>query len=462
MAHDKEYATLVQAGHVEQFKRSLLGLLDHSAPPVDRVKLTSKPDPRSRPFADYQDNNPDYQRSDLIEIKENDVEGLRDAHATFVSGMDDVHIPFVAGRRGIVTTADGDLLPVFIVSLRMLRRTGSTLPVELWMQPQETEDEYLCQELLPSLNARCMYIDRMLLGGPGEAEELAKYRFKIFAILLSTFEEVLFIDADNFPARSPDTLFTSEPYLSSGFVTWPDYWLSSASRHLFAIQGVDEVPPVNKMTTTEAGQMVISKRSHARTLLLSAYYNYYGPLHYYILITQGGHGEGDKDTFILAANCLNQTFYQVARPLDTLGAKDDEGHNHDNAMLQFDPIDEVTFSARNVRPLFVHVHRGKANPNKLMEVGGKSFGGEHFAFDPQTGQSRRMLGPLSLMIDLFGEDLEQIMWREIRTMACDMGDALKYWKAVPSTVMTQGACDRVQAYMDTVFGQTHNATTHAA
>lgn len=98
-----------------------------------------------------------------------------------------------------------------------------------------------------------------------------------------------------------------------------------------------------------------------------------------------------------------------------------------------------------------------------MGAGGLKFeSSESFTFDPVTRRSRRMIGSQSQMLELFGEDLEQIMWKEIRTMACEMGDSPKHWKFIPSTAMIQGICDKVQACMREVFGPTHNATSSHA
>jgi alpha 1,2-mannosyltransferase len=45
---------------------------------------------------------------------------------------------------------------------------------------------------------------------------------KVFAILLSSFEEALFLDCDNTPVSDPTIVFLSRDYLNTGAVFWPD------------------------------------------------------------------------------------------------------------------------------------------------------------------------------------------------------------------------------------------------
>lgn len=163
-------------------------------------------------------------RPDLIELSPQDVEGLRSAHAAFVGKIAELapRLPYASGTRGIVTTAAGSFVPILIVSLRMLRRTGSVLPVEVFMESKAEYEPEICQTVLPALNARCMILAEILEAVPLRLE-ISRYQLKAFGMLFSSFDEILLLDADDIPVEKPEKLLSTEPFLSRGMVTWPDY-----------------------------------------------------------------------------------------------------------------------------------------------------------------------------------------------------------------------------------------------
>jgi hypothetical protein len=52
---------------------------------------------------------------------------------------------------------------------------------------------------------------------------VAGWQNKPFALVHSKFEEVLFLDADNFCLRNPEFLFDEPRYQASGCAFWPDF-----------------------------------------------------------------------------------------------------------------------------------------------------------------------------------------------------------------------------------------------
>lgn len=366
---------------------------------------------------------------------------MRQAHQNVVRQAANISLPYVAGTRGIVSTAGGSNLPVFIISLRMLRRTGTDLPVELFLRADEEHGQYLCDDLLPSLNARCVIFDEFLKYKNADAIELEKYQYKIFSILYSSFEEVFFLDADNFPVQSPDFVFDSELFASKGLVTWPDFWISTASPRFYEIQET-AMPPTNLRASTESGQIFVSKRTHGSALLVATYYNDYGPSHYYPLLTQGGPGEGDKETFLAGAAAVKAPFYQVSEPVAILGYVED-GVQHGVAMLQHDPVEDYT-GLKSPKPFTIHANFPKMEPNDL-------FGSESPVVDRKTGRHHRLWGDKSATIKKFGRDVERDLWAEIRTMACDLGGVFADWKVLPSSRESKGTCDLVEEHIYEIF-----------
>ena len=164
------------------------------------------------------------ERPDLLNLPSTDVEDLKAAHERYVACLPNLapKLPYARGSKGIVTTASGAYLPPLLVSLRMLRRTGSVLPVEVWMENQSVYEAQLCEHALPRLNATCKIMDRILSTGSHHVN-LTGYQLKSFAMLLSDFDSMLLLDADTIPVALPETMMESEPFMSEGFISWPDY-----------------------------------------------------------------------------------------------------------------------------------------------------------------------------------------------------------------------------------------------
>ena len=163
-------------------------------------------------------------RQDLIELSDRHVEALRDSHSLYVEKAKGLalKLPYGKGSQGIVVTASGSYMPQLIVSLRMLRKAGSTLPLQVFLESNAVYEPEICENILPNLNARC-YILEDILGAVSMQVTITKYQLKPFALLFSTFDDVLVLDADNLAVQAPEDFMKAEPYTSTGLVTWPDY-----------------------------------------------------------------------------------------------------------------------------------------------------------------------------------------------------------------------------------------------
>lgn len=389
-------------------------------------------------------------RPNLLEIPEIDVEKMQKAHTKFVDGIKEnpPQMIFTPGSQGLVSTAGGKYLPVFVISLRMLRRTGTTLPVEVFLADHEEYEPYFCQDVLPPLNATCVILSDILESVP-HSVEITHYQFKVFAMMFSSFEEILFLDADCFPIHNPEQLFTSEPFRKHGLITWPDFWASSASPLFYEIAS-QSVPPMNERASSETGELLLLKTTHQRSLLLATYYNYYGPTHYYRLLSQGGPGEGDKETFLAAANVMNETFYATSESVQAIGHMKNDGGIDGSAMVQYDPAQDYALTqnglwrvkdnsvAESPRPFFVHANFPKFDPATIFDQGAPtkdSNGKDRLAW---TDQQRTIKG--------FGIDVERRFWEEIKGTACEFEDKFKSWQE------SQDICKNAKAYWENIYG----------
>lgn len=367
----------------------------------------------------------------LLSMNESDIQSMQQSHSLFLDLLKTKRpeIEYERGTKGIVTSAGGSLLPVLIISLLMLRRSGSTLPVEVFLAAEEEYESQICDVVLPSLNARCIILSDLLQNTP-HTFTIKTYQLKIFAMLFSSFESLLFLDADNFPIHPPEELFDTEPFTTHQLVLWPDYWTSTASPYFSTITGL-EPSVLQTRPTIEAGQILVSKRHHAKTLLLAAYYNVYSN-YFYTMLTQGGPGEGDKDTFASAALVLNTTFYTVDHPPVNLGVRSAGG----SATVQYDPsipfnCPEVHSEPCKERPFFIHA----SWPPKMNALSKILY--------------TREWGSESHSMELFGFDLEKVVWGYMIEVACNDWEFMDWGKGNKSQT---GVCEQSRKCFRDVFG----------
>lgn len=141
----------------------------------------------------------------------------------------------------------------------MLREIGSKLPIEVWVKDHTEEKAGWCDEIKHEGMVCRRISDYMDL-----SQNKHGYQLKISSILFSSFEEILFLDADNVPIRNPDAIFESESFTNTGVVLWKDYWKHSGAPLLPYIVGISEDASeiLRSDDTVESGQLVWDKKRH--------------------------------------------------------------------------------------------------------------------------------------------------------------------------------------------------------
>ncbi|KAH5571103.1 hypothetical protein HBI24_217740 [Parastagonospora nodorum] len=368
-------------------------------------------------------------------------------------------LPFSAGTTGIVTATDSEQLPVFLVSLRMLRRTGCSLPMEVFVDDWTVRDRTTCDIILPSLNARCISLSE---GYTQSLNITSQYRSQdnILAIMLSTFQDVLYLDADAFPVYDPTVLFTTPPYTTHGLVTWPSFFGITTSPHYYHIAGVP-VEPVSTRYSTDSSQIMLNKNMHQESLLMMVYYNYYGPDYYYPLSSR------HQETFIQAALATGLPWYQVRTAPKALGrlwngtfratglAQADCGtdfeygapypsHIHESAkwekedrahpdLVVEEKLNYTRHTPPSPKPVFVHQNMLQMDPSKLL------LDTNEITYEAHDGTMHRMWGFKEDMERTLGFDVERRLWDVVEEEAC---------RELEST----DKCKRVRDYVREVFG----------
>ena len=236
-------------------------------------------------------------------------------------------------------TAGGSHVGIAITSILMLRQTGSELPVHLFVDRHTKSSRRACRETLANMNVRCFDFDFLFRSTPAMAKP-TKFQYKVFSILFSPLQDVLFLDADAFPISNPEYLFDRDPYTSHGLVVWPDFWLPTISPLFYNITDSPAPALDRKSRSAESGIMLYDKAVHADSLLLAAYYNFYGPRYYYPLLSQGADGQGDKETFLQGALALGNPAYRVRSEIAVVGRKVRPGVFEPAALRQADPAED--------------------------------------------------------------------------------------------------------------------------
>lgn len=209
--------------------------------------------------------------------------------------------------RGLVICAGGEqYLAGAWVAIRMLRKCGCKLPIQLW---------HIGEEELPprwatafdTLDIECC--DALPLYRRHGLRWLGGWQLKSFALLRSPFREVFLLDADNVPLVDPETFFETRQFRERGAIFWPDLSRIEKTDPIWRLCGIEprDEPAV------ESGQIAIDKKRCWRELNLALWFNeqsayFYEKIH------------GDKDTFHLAFRKLGTNYAMPGFGVRTLKA----------------------------------------------------------------------------------------------------------------------------------------------
>lgn len=436
--------------------------LENGKPVIDNVLFYESADDRLSEHDLYE----------KFEFPQNFIDDLRIKHQNVVKGIPDIAPNFYSGD-GYVVVGGGIYSWYALLSIETLRKVGSTKPVEVFL-PNKNDYEYeFCEKILPKLNARCIEMYRIFGPKSLKSFDIQGYQYKAFALLGSSFENAFLLDSDSFPVTNPDVLFDSKLYQEHQMITWPDLWRRTTSPYYYEIRGTEVgMVPVRHLNdffvspkllsykqgddittamnyhnragtipdwSTESGEMLINKKKHFRTLVLALYYNYDGPYGYYPLLSQGGAGEGDKETWVAAANYYGLKYYQVnKKPERFFGWFNHEQNYEHSTLVQYNPLEDYellqktqtklrqdietqgedfqynyddyytnVFTSDALNPMFYHVHDPKMDPFKIMH---------NRWTDNLDGQKIRNLGEDFPRINF---DLELFIWGTINHYICD-------------------------------------------
>jgi len=324
-----------------------------------------------------------------VELLRADLQRVRGALPAYPSDA-------FAGRGVVSTGGSVRYWSGALVAFASLRRQGCGLPGELWVRPEEADE--LPPPVREVLEGLLGVRVRLLPASPdpreGSSLGLAgNFATKAASVLMSGFQEVLFLDADNVPLGDVCGLFDTPEYRETGTMFWPDYWQPSPAPELLSVA---EVPRGLNMTH-ESGQMLVDKARGWRSLLLAGYLNLLGPEVYYKLLNDAV-GEGDKESFAFSYLMEGIPYYTVPHPPTPVGAVDPEGNFVGYAIGQSGPGGELALLHQN--------HFKSTFFNMIERLGGE--GGR-----PKFESHRERANALA------GYDVELWVWKVLRAARCD-------------------------------------------
>ncbi len=86
------------------------------------------------------------------------------------------------------------------------------------------------------------------------------YAIKAFAIIYSSFAEVLCLDSDNLPVHDPSALFDTAPYKENGNLFWSDPNINGLDALVFQMFGLQPPWEANEaFLAAESGQILLNR-----------------------------------------------------------------------------------------------------------------------------------------------------------------------------------------------------------
>lgn len=369
-----------------------------------------------------------------LQVSDEEVATLRRTHKLIMQMLPETVPENTFGGRGIVMTGGGKYFPMVLTAIRWIRDMDNDIPIEVFMKDKSEYESHICEGLFSTLNVECRVI-REIYGEKLSDKLDSGYSLKPLSILASKFDHIYFMDVDSYPLTSVDKMFQSKVYKQSGYLLNSDYWPRFISPRFYEIVGIElggrargkdsdqvlfQSDRKNAIPgqSTESGQIFVHKSAHIKSLMLSTYYNIYGPNLYFTLLTQRGPGEGDKDTYAAAAKLCGEPYYQTQKGPLTLGFESD-GSFHGTTMVQ--PNFESDYEhfegnkkKNDVKMFALHANYVKANPKYM-------FVEDEVSFRVPKLKQQRFFGTQAEVDKRLkmGEDTEHRLFKTMTDFTCD-------------------------------------------
>ncbi|EJT97027.1 hypothetical protein DACRYDRAFT_85458 [Dacryopinax primogenitus] len=306
--------------------------------------------------------NPDQlkgQREFWAGVSEDDVRSRREGIVRWLEGLEKGGVDVVAPelgygeqRRGIVITAGNkDTLQRAITSIKLLRGYYmSPLPIELFSFPGELPTQGLAELQALRVTHRVLTNQQKVPGA------WKNFHIKALAVLLSEFDEVLYLDSDVLCLREPSYLFEDETFKKTGAAFWTDINKDHPENAIWRLLGRTCDPTEWEV---DSGAFLISKSGNGGLNLAALHIAAHMQAEHEFWFRLSG---GDKDTFRYAFWALGLEYVSAPRWMSILGYEDN-GKFCGLSMVHYDLSHPPnTLPSTPPSPLFVHANLVKHSP----------------------------------------------------------------------------------------------------
>lgn len=237
----------------------------------------------------YLENAPEKELAQVSNLERGDIVRSYERYRAFLARLSNILFPYTSpyfsdhltlhahfrnGGRGIVLSGNDKQAPFFLTSIQSFRRLGCNLPVEImYLGENDLNDDWRMKlESIPGVVTRDL--SQMV---SDEGWELKGWASKAFALLMSSFREVIYLDADALFFVNPEDLFEDPGYVETGALFFRDRVYAPSSRKQWL---KDMLPkPISKKAQTsrywtgesreqqESGCLVVDKWRHFVAML---------------------------------------------------------------------------------------------------------------------------------------------------------------------------------------------------
>lgn len=266
--------------------------------------------------------------------------------------------------RGIVMVAGGPTYgPMAYHSVQVIRKFNPDIAIQIYSLSKEEQRHTSMQKL-----AKMPQVELFNLGFTQKGRWVG-WRSKIVAIQQSSFDQLLYLDADNQVLGDVAPLFDLPEFQKTGAVFWPDNTTLNQSRTFalsylkdwnFNIPSFLDLKPnsslLNRLHLTlkyehETGQILLDKTKVNKALnLIETLHNHYTTVFRLFY--------GDKDVYQFAFSYLKIPFTQVEHRPMIAGYLDDTSHFCSLGLLQRHPT--------TAKPMFYHKAGLHSNYNQKI------------------------------------------------------------------------------------------------
>ncbi|KAG7821274.1 hypothetical protein KL928_001358 [Ogataea angusta] len=306
-----------------------------------------------------------------VKYPEESIKKLSRAHKQVADAIPGGNpFPDLYNHNGYVMLGGGYRTWTALLGIKALRRTGSTLPVEVFLRRKSDYNQAMCENVFPSLNAQCVVLsDRYGDRISPRLESLEDKALVPFLLLASSYEKVFWMDSNVFAAVSPDDMFESWLGTQYGFFSWRGKYATTLNPAYYEVVRLN---PRTPEYTMDESAFLLDKQQNFENLMLAAYYELEGKNSFHKLFGQAKCGAGKHDSLSYATLFCDRREFR-SQLLDDMGG----------LRLQRDPIGEfenMFEEYRPVRPMLYEVDPARLNP-EVLTTPGRIFGSHDLTYD---------------------------------------------------------------------------------